>query len=161
MLIEPVRKFLDGPRFAAICYADPDGRPVLARSAGWAHGEGGADLAFACRPDTMPWVPPLGVPFRVAVVLSRGDRFEAMQLKGTARVRPANPADIAHARAMMIALGEVVQGMSGISAELYRNVVGDDGVVFDVVVEEAYQGSPGPGAGGRLGADAAGVGGAA
>jgi hypothetical protein len=160
MLIEPVRRFLEGPRFGALCYADPEGRPVLARSLGWAFGEGGADLAFACRPDMMPWTPPLGASLRVAVVLSRGDRFEAMQLKGTARVRRAGPADIAHARTMMVALGEVVQSVSGVSAALYRNVVGDDAIVFDVVVEEAYQGSPGPGAGGRLGADAAGAGGA-
>jgi hypothetical protein len=161
MLIEPVRKFLDGPRFGALCYADADGRPVLARTLGWAYGDGGADLAFATRSDLMPWTPPLDVPFRVAVVISRGDRFEAMQLKGIARVRRASPADIAHARTMMTALGEVVQSVSGVSAELYRNVVGDEALVFDVVVEEAYQGSPGPGAGARLGADAAGTGGAA
>lgn len=161
MLIEPVRRFLEGPRFGALCYGDPNGRPVLARSAGWGFGEGGADLALTCRPDMIPWAPPLGTSLRVAVVLSRVDRFEAIQLKGTARLRRASPADIAHARSMMSALGEIVQAVSGVSAELYRNVVGDDAVVFDVLVEEAFQGSPGPGAGGRLDADTAGVGGGA
>jgi len=71
MLVEPVRRFLEGPRFGALCDADAEGRPVLARSLGWAFGEGGAALAFACRPDMMPWTPPLGASFRVAVVLSR------------------------------------------------------------------------------------------
>jgi hypothetical protein len=162
MLLDSVRTFLDGPRFAAVAYADAQGRPVLARTVGWAFAEGGdADLVLVCRPDLMPWVPPQGVPIRLAVVLSYADRFEALQLKGTGRLRSATPQEIAHGRATMATLGGIVQAMLGVSAALYQNVVGDGALAFDLVVEEVYQGSPGPGAGARLGADTAVAGGGA
>ena len=151
MLPASVREFLAVPRFCALAMTDERGRPFLARCAGWSLGPpGGPDLTVTVRREFVPILPGQGASDRVALLLSVADQFVAFQVKGRGRARDATPAEVQASKDMLASLGQTVEKSWGLSQSLYTSMIVAPAVSVDVMVEEAFAQSPGPGAGRRV-----------
>lgn len=151
MLPAVIQEFLKEPRFGSLAYTDQVGHPVLWRAHGWVLSPEGADLALVGNRTMAPWLPPEGQPFKAAAVLMAANQFVSFQVKGIARIRATTEEELREGRAMLTALGRVVEQTMGTPASLYEAVPIEPAVTVLLQVEQAFSGSPGPSAGAQVG----------
>jgi hypothetical protein len=152
MIPAALDEFLSAPRFCALGLVDDRGRPHLVRCGGWYRGPaGGPDFVAITRASFLPALPGRGASDRVALLLNEADRFVAYQLKGRGTAREATEEEVERCKAMFAALGDIVEKHWGLPSSLYTSIIVAPAIAIDVVVEEAFAQSPGPGAGRRIG----------
>jgi hypothetical protein len=151
MIPEALREFLSAPRWCALGLVDRRGRPHLTRCAGWQLGPaGGPDLLVVVRTSFLSVQPGAGASDRVALLMNESERFVAYQLKGRGKAREATAAELQAAHEMMGKLAVTSEQHWGLPASLYTSMILAPATTIEVVVEEAFAQSPGPGAGQRL-----------
>ena len=155
MIPEALREFLSAPRWCALGLVDRQGRPHLARCAGWQLGPpGGADLLVFVRTRFLSVLPGHDASDRVALLMNESERFVAYQLKGRGKARETTAAELQAAHEMMGKLAVTTEQHWGLPASLYTSIILSPATTIEVMVEEAFAQSPGPGAGERLGGPA-------
>jgi len=151
MIPEALREFLSAPRWCALGMVDETGRPQLTRCAGWQLGPpGGPDLLVFAGTKFLAVQPGRNAPDRVALLMNEAERFVAYQLKGRGKTREATAAEVAAAHEMMNSLAITTEQHWGLPASLYTSIIFGPMTTIEVVVEEAFAQSPGPGAGQRV-----------
>ncbi len=152
MIPGALREFLSAPRWCALGMVDDRGRPHLTRCAGWQLGPpGGADLLVFARSRFLSVEPGRGASDRVALLMNESERFVAYQLKGRGTARAATGDEVQAAHEMMGRLAVTTEQHWGLPASLYTSMILEPTTTIEVVVEEAFTQSPGPGAGERIG----------
>ena len=135
----------------------PDGSPFAAR--GW-----GLDLELPDDPGARPPVArllldaadmtacaSLGVGAAIAITATSVPTLRSVQLKGRVReVAGASDDDRARAARYCTMFEDDVVATDGVDPEVFRHIIPDDYCVRVVDLEELYDQTPGPGAGGAL-----------
>lgn len=143
--------FLSSPVMTILGTADARGRPEIGRAVGCRVQAGGSHLDLVVPevhwPGTIANIRETG---RAAATFSRPADYETFQIKGRARIRPADPADLELARRYREEIERVLRPL-GISRAFSQPWLFMDGaVIVTLSLDEIFVQTPGPRAGRAL-----------
>ena len=156
VLVDDLNAFEEAGASVNVGLVDDDGRPLAARGFGLAVVEPEplqvellvpvVTLEAVGRTIASP-------PFAIAVTVSAIALFRSTQLKGTVReLRPPTDGQVNHARQQVTTLFEALHRITGEDLSILPSVMPESLLVATIAVAEAYDQTPGPGAGRTVGA---------
>lgn len=147
-LSEDLAAFIAGPVLMTIGTRDAVNRPMIARGTGglaWADRAGvGVAISNWLWPETVANLRDNGM---IAVTFVRPDTYEAYQLKGRARLRAAEPEDVAAAADYVRRATAVLRGLGVPPALIATWLTDRDPVIAEFALDRVFEQTPGPRAG--------------
>lgn len=147
MLDSELAAFIESPVMQIVGTADAARRPGIARGVGaWCTGRDTVDLVLSAWqwPQTIANVEENG---RIAVTFSRPSDYVTYQIKGTASLRPASPAEIERSSGYTVSIVSTLM-RNGLLPEIIAPwLTARDAVVATIRISSVYVQTPGAQAG--------------